>query len=382
MPLTQKEKDELERLLIDAVRNLDPAEAIDRSDPRYVDCAAVRGEEGILVTQIQQTILIALKSGSKPRTLLFSGHNGSGKSTELKSLEKALSGDKLLTIMIDAQEELDLEDPNYIDILFSIAVEIERQMREKQMPLPQSLMKRIEEWFDEIEIVKTVDKETKGEIEAGVEAKAKLPIIAKLFARVKGQLKYSSNERKTIRQKIEPSISQLMNSINSMVAEAETILKNKGYKGLVIIYDNLEKMKLAYLGGNEIGQGRSTHESIFIDNSHNLSGIRCHKIYTVPLSLLYSINHTRLGQLYDDSYVLPMIKVCKTRSRKRDEKGIAAMLEVARKRLDVDRLFESVDLISKIALFSGGNVREFIRILRFLLETAQAGNIPLKNEDI
>ena len=52
MPLTQEEKDKRDKLLIDAARNLDPTEAIDSSDPRYVDCAEVRGEEGILVTKI------------------------------------------------------------------------------------------------------------------------------------------------------------------------------------------------------------------------------------------------------------------------------------------------------------------------------------------
>ena len=55
MPLKQKEKDKGDHLLIEAARNLDPAEAIDSSDPRYVDCAEVRGEEGILVTKIDDT---------------------------------------------------------------------------------------------------------------------------------------------------------------------------------------------------------------------------------------------------------------------------------------------------------------------------------------
>jgi hypothetical protein len=55
MPLTQKEKDKRDKLLIEAAGNLDPAEPIDSSDPRYVDCAEVRGEEGILVTKINDT---------------------------------------------------------------------------------------------------------------------------------------------------------------------------------------------------------------------------------------------------------------------------------------------------------------------------------------
>ena len=89
------------------------------------------------------------------------GVNGSGKSTELKSLEKTLEEKKLFTIKIDALDTLDLEDPNYIDILFAIASEIERQMREKKMPLPKKLMNSIENWFYEVTAEKTTGKEKK-----------------------------------------------------------------------------------------------------------------------------------------------------------------------------------------------------------------------------
>ncbi|HLP48922.1 MAG TPA: hypothetical protein VK469_23480 [Candidatus Kapabacteria bacterium] len=382
MHSTKVEIENLDNLLIEATGKLDPAEAIDESDPRYVDCARVRGEEGILVTKIGEAILKACKAGSKPKTYLFSGHNGSGKSTELKSLEKTLNQKNLFIIKIDTLETLDLEDPNYIDILFAIASEIERQMREKNMPLSQKLMDNIENWFSEVIYEKFTAKELDAEVEAGVEMAAKVPIIGKFFAKLMGQLKYSSNERKTIRQKIEPSVSQLMRFINTMVIEAEKILKDKKYLGLVIIYDNLEKMKLAFPGGNNSTIGRSTHETIFIDNYHHLTGIRCHKIYTVPLSLVYSINHTRLGQLYDDAYVLPMIKVCDIRSRNPYGEGIETLLNVARKRMDTDRLFDSSELIKEIAIFSGGNVREFIRILRYLVESALPGDIPFKEKDI
>ena len=50
--------------------------------------------------------------------------------------------------------------------------------------------------------------------------------------------------------------------------------------------------------------------------------------------------------------------------------------------MDTERLFESSDLIKKIASFSGGNVREFIRILRYLVESALPEDIPFKEKDI
>jgi hypothetical protein len=97
----------------------------------------------------------------------------------------------------------------------------------------------------------------------------------------------------------------------------------------------------------------------------------------VPLSLLYSVNHTRLVQLYDEAYILPMIKVCQTRSRDPFKKGLNIFNQIAEKRLDVELIFGKPELINEIALFSGGNVREFIRILRNLVEIATPEDLPL-----
>jgi len=377
--MTQKENDRLELLLIDAVRNLQPKEAIDSDDHRYVICSKVRGEEGIEVTKIEEAILRAIKADSKPKTYLFSGHSGSGKSTELKSLEKSLARKKLFTIKIDAMESLDIQDPNYIDILFAVATQMEKCMREASMPLSAKLMNNVKSWFDEVIYENSTDRNISAGLETGVEASVNLPFIAKLMAKLSGQLKYSSNERKTIRKRLEPAISELMNYINAMVGEAEKKLKAKKFLGLVIIYDNLEKIKLSYPEGNS---GHSTHETIFIDNAHHLSGIHCHKIYTVPLNLLYSVEHARMVQLYDETYVLPMIKVCKDRSRNVSSDGMSVFLEVAKKRLKVDEIFTDEELIKEIALFSGGNVREFIRMLLYMVETAKLEALPFKKEDI
>lgn len=379
--LTVEEKNRLEEILIAATRNLDPTEAIDADDPRYIDCSSIRGEEGTLISNIGDAILRACKADSKPKTYLFSGHNGSGKSSELKSLEKELKQKKLFTIKIDAENTVDIEDPNYIDILFSITSEIEKQMRENNTPLPEKLMNFINKWFDEVIIEKTSDKSIAASLESSAQMGLKIPLIGELFTRLMGQLKYSSNERKIIRQKLEPKISDLMGHIIKMVSEADKILKKNNYLGLVIIYDNLEKMKLSY-PDNQEKEGRSTHEVIYLDNAHHLTRIPCHQIYTVPLALLYSGNNIRLKQLYDDLFVLPMIKVCYTRSRKINQEGIQIFHKVASKRIDVKSIFEKEELIQEIALFSGGNVREFIRLLNNLVEVAHPENLPLTLEDV
>jgi hypothetical protein len=378
--LTRDEKIKREEALIHAVKNLDPTESIDSTDPRYVDCVDVRGEEGKLIKEIGAKIHRAFKAGRKPFTLLFSGHNGSGKSTELRTLQNELEEKNLFPIKINALEVIDVDDPGYIDILFTIAVEIERQLREKNMPLPEDLVDNITGWFGEVIYEKTSANEIAGEIKAGVDMKINIPLISKLFAHISGRLKTSSNQRKIIRRKLDPRVSQLMGLINLMITQAEAVLQKNNYLGMVIIYDNLEKMKLAYVGSKE--SPKTTHETIFIDNYHNLTGLLCHKIYTIPLALLYSHHHTRLVSLYDADYVLPMVKVCKTRSRKPDMPGIRKLIDIAKRRMDTNEFFKSESLLNDIALFSGGNVREFIRILGYLVDAAKPEDLPLTSQNV
>lgn len=179
--MTKKEADKLGKLLIDAIRNLDPKKAIDNTDPRYIDCMSVRGEEGAVVKHIDTIILNACKAGSKPKTYLFSGHNGSGKSTELKSIQKALMDKKLFTIKIDANEMLDLEDPNYIDILFSIASGIERQMDNAKMPLPKQTVAEIEKWSSETIYENATDSGKSMDLGAGLKMDSSIPFLGGLM---------------------------------------------------------------------------------------------------------------------------------------------------------------------------------------------------------
>lgn len=175
--MTKKEADKLEKLLIDSIRNLDPKEAIDNTDPRYIDFMSVRGEEGAVVKHFDTIILNACKAGSKPKTYLFSGHNGSGKSTELKSIQKALIDKKLFTIKIDANEMLNLEDPNYIDILFSITSGIERHMDNAKMPLPNQTVAEIEKWSSETIYENATDSGKSMDLGAGLKMDSSIPFL-------------------------------------------------------------------------------------------------------------------------------------------------------------------------------------------------------------
>ena len=67
-------------------RQCDPAKPLQPNDPRYVSCEGLRGT-GDLVGRVAD----AIRRSDDPMHLLFTGHRGGGKTTELLRLQEMLA---------------------------------------------------------------------------------------------------------------------------------------------------------------------------------------------------------------------------------------------------------------------------------------------------
>jgi len=126
--------------------------------------------------------------------------------------------------------------------------------------------------------------------------------IAKFTAAIKS----SPNARADIRKALEPRVSTLIQAANDLLDEAVTRLKAIGYRDLVLIVDNLDRIVLRDIPGSQF----NTHEQLFINRGTQLAEIRCHVVYTVPISLIFSPKAAALRNIFSvNSFVLPMVKV-------------------------------------------------------------------------
>jgi hypothetical protein len=55
-------------------------------------------------------------------------------------------------------------------------------------------------------------------------------------------------------------------------------------------------------------EGHTSHSLLFVEHSEQLKALRCHVVYTVPISLLYNRN---LGMAFTNVDVIPMVKITK-----------------------------------------------------------------------
>ena len=134
---------------------------------------------------------------------------------------------------------------------------------------------------------------------------------------------------------------------------------------IVIIADNLDRIVPIFRDN-----GRSNHEEIFLDRHEQLKALKCHMVYTVPISMIYSKWATDLKDNYGFPKVLPSIMV---RYENGDiyEPGIAKLREAIDLRIQpfttldlATKVFESQEILDHLCLMSGGYMRDLIQLVQ------------------
>jgi energy-coupling factor transporter ATP-binding protein EcfA2 len=203
----------------------------------YVDLAEVRKTEAI---EGVNTILDFQEPGQF-ETVLFTGHRGCGKSTELKRIQNRWEQDYRV-IYLEANEEIDINDSEYTDLYLVVIKQIEFALRELKLKFDPKLLKNFEQWFKE------VTKETESTVESSVSVSAEAtlgpeaPFIAKLLVKLLAQIKGADKRKSVIRQTLQRDISRLKADINLLLRDGYNKIKNKYPKGFLIIFDNLDRV--------------------------------------------------------------------------------------------------------------------------------------------
>lgn len=311
-----------------------------------VELADVRG--GRVLDQIEGDIRDARRGAY--RTVLFSGHVGSGKTTELRWLKRELERDKegrsFHVLWVDAEEYLDkhsVQIPEFLVAVFNAIVD--DPLLRPMVPLSataRKLWKSLREWLKPI----------------GIELEAEIPAgVAKLKAKVKTEF----DLQKKMRERLHERVTELMSDLSDLLIDLRVGLAKQGLQDLVIIADNLEKIVLTELDH----QGaKNTHDLFFIEQLPIVQRLHAHIILTVPVSLHFT--HARLGQVFLNPTVkvLPMVPVHAPRdAAKPYEKGIAVLKGLLEARVDTSILFAEEAAFTRAIELSGGVIRDLFRIV-------------------
>jgi hypothetical protein len=320
-------------------------------DARYVQTAAARGSEATLSR-------FAFKFGLFPNGvfepapsthLLFCGHRGSGKTTELRRYCHKLSGpERYLSIEVSVNDLLDRHNFEYADLLMALASALCTELEARQVNLPDANIEPLKKWFSQHIKVSESATEFNAELAAQAQARTGIPLLASLFARVTTSFKTNATYKDELRRQVRNSFSQIVEAFNCFLAAAQnSAAQQQVARCFLFVVDGTDKLPA------------DDAARLFIDNIQQLQEIKAHIVYTAPFSLSYMRN---VGGAGIDSRFLPLIQISE-----QDDTPIAANRAVMRELLlkrAAKSLFDSEETINSLISESGGNPRELLRLLQ------------------
>jgi energy-coupling factor transporter ATP-binding protein EcfA2 len=346
--------------------NVDPL--MGEQQKYYVDLSPVRKTESI---EGVNTILDFQEPGQFT-TILFTGHRGCGKSTELKRIQKRWEQDYRV-IYLEVNEETDINDADYTDLYLIVIKQVEYELRKLGRALDTELRENFERWFKEVTDENERSVESSVSVEGEVTLKPEAPFLAKLLVKLLAQIKGSDKRKTTIRQTLQRDISRLKADINLLLGDANRKIRKLYPKGFLVIFDNLDRVP------PKVG------DHLFFDYAAQLQELHCSLIYTVPISVLSSPRN--LSNTFGNPHVVPMVNIYQLDHSCLDlahsDAGLDAIANVIEKRVEVEAIFESREELRALAKLSGGHVRQLMQMMRTACQTASTrGHAKITAEDV
>ena len=296
----------------------------------------------------------------KSSVQMFSGCNGSGKTTELRRLQANLEQNGYLTFRIEATEYLNTTDPiSIVDLLLVLPAALSEAVaarygkgftHEGYTTRLFNYLKKTDITFEEFGISGPGDF-------GGPEFKAKLSTTPTFRQELQKKLENHLQETKAQGEKFVEDIFKWLTR------------KNPKAKGVVLLFDQLEQI------GDTGSRQKDVMESVerlFINHGQMLDWAYLHLVYTVPPWL----RHRAPGAVRLEK-MLPCVKIRTVppgaNGGDRVEAGYNALHEILLRRFTADgleRFFGPPDatghrpLLDQVIDSSGGHIRDLLLIAR------------------
>lgn len=319
----------------------------------------------------QDTAVSRLRDGIEwaggASTQLFSGHRGTGKTTELGALAAQLRSKGYVVAYCDMQEHLHLNSPIGVpDFLLAVCDALGKSLSEHKILegrdlTRQGLIERLWSYVADrsLEVTEVGAKVTAGVVETEVRANLRVsPSFKKLLQeRTQGQLG--------------AFVRQAHDFVTDCVASLRKATGDPKLK-IVAIFDSIEQVRGTYSESEQVIQ---SIEQLFGAHVDKLRLPDVHVIYTVPPWL--KIRWPGVGNVYDGFEQIPCVMV-RDRDGVPNEADLAALRTVIERREpDWRRAFGDEARLNHLILASGGYLRDLLRLVQTALRLGRRLPLPL-----
>lgn len=309
-------------------------------------------------------------------SLLFTGHRGCGKSTELRKLKQRWEQEYRI-IYLEADEQLDIHDAEYTDLYLVLIKQVSDDLARLRLQFDSGLLNRFQDWFMEVtnETEESVEKSVS--LETIVETGVQVPFLSKLLAKLLAQIKGSNVQKRKIRDVLQRDVGRLRSDMNALLKNAFERVRQQDsslyQKGFLVIFDNLDRVP------PKIG------DRLYFDYATQLQDLNCTLIYTVPISVVYSDKN--LNNAFARPNIVPMVDIyqfdAECRELKFKSNAVKALARVLERRMDLEAIFADQKLVMQLVASSGGHMRQLMQMTATAcLTAATRGHSKVEADDV
>ncbi len=317
-------------------------------------------------------LLVPITWGAAESYQLFTGFSGTGKTTELRRLQRELTaeGAPFVVLHIDTKRYLNLDTPiDVSDFLFAAAGAVDEALAASdKLTAPvsgRSGWTRMGEFLTRT-TVNLAELSLSGE-PAGVGASLKLNLHA------------DPSFKQRLQEKMAGHLGALTDEVHDFFREC--VQRIKAAYGpewqLVVLFDSLEQLRGTGANAREVEASAVILFQVHAEKLH-LPGL--HVIYTVPPWL--KIRAPAVAAGFTGAQQIPCVKV-----RDLDgapwRPGIDALIQLVAMRMpDWHRLFGGAAPLEDLILASGGYLRDLLRLVQAAIRLSRMAPLPVTEEVI
>ncbi|MFH1096678.1 MAG: hypothetical protein V1749_04160 [Candidatus Desantisbacteria bacterium] len=298
---------------------------------------------------------------------LFSGNRGTGKTTELMRLANLL-------------RELDCE-VFYVNMTEYLNLTMSVEITDFLISVLGGLSEKIEERYGEnLGCIGFFDR-----IGNFLQSNVKIDgfTIPAIGVQLKMTLQQDPVFKKKLQEGMRGHVAQLVQNARKFATEAVALVRSKtsSHKKIVLIVDSVEQLR-GVGDSSDIAEVFKSAETLFSGHADKLRFQSLHMVCTVPPYL--SALAGNLASLYSGGkiYMLPSVHVyeCRPTDKKspvQSDEGLNRMVKIINKRFPEWSEFFTLVQLLRLAANSGGDLRDFFRMVKLCISQALYQPLPL-----
>lgn len=295
------------KTLEDAYNALDPRQPI--KPDQVNDLFVLRPHSPV------ENIRAQLRLSQRPQKMLFVGHRGAGKSSEMAYLSHQLE-DSHLSILIPVYNVYQSRDVTHTEIVFALTLQLLARATDEAL-VPKGMV--TENWERLLEAIYRPLRELlfgADPIPADTEKTITLKLHV-LVADLEAKISTQSYTRNQVREKFEGRLAELLEQVGHL----SRLLEQKLSKRLLLIIEDLDKFDTSVI------------RKLFLDHAQTLISPYPSIIYSFPISMRYENAFKQIEQSFDMVYILPNVAL-KHRDGQNNKPGRDTLWQLLQKRAD------------------------------------------------